>query len=219
MASAFWNGQYAIFGDGDTNFPEGERRFGDFARVPTIVWGILTREMIPYIAPLSNRNQSGTLSTSFRDVFAVLVEQWHKHQTVEEADWLMGVGIYATREAISSLKAPGTAYNNLVLGKDPQPSHMDNYVDTPNNNGGVHINSGIPNHAFYLIAKEIGGHAWEEAGQIWYQTLFRLTPTSDFDDFAQKTFGVAGERYGDGSPEQDAVRNGWEAVGISVRQR
>ena len=69
------------------------------------------------------------------------------------------------------MKAPGTAYDNDVLGKDPQPADMQHYVRTGQDNGGVHINSGIPNHAFYLAATAIGGHAWEKAGQIWYDTI------------------------------------------------
>jgi Zn-dependent metalloprotease len=62
-------------------------------------------------------------------------------------------------DALRSMKAPGTAYDDPLVGKDPQPAHMDDYVETIQDNGGVHINSGIPNHAFYLAATEIGGFA------------------------------------------------------------
>ena len=83
-------------------------------------------------------------------------------------------------------------------------------------NGGVHLNSGIPNHAFYLVATEIGGHAWEKAGLIWYIALRdRLTPTSQFKDTAKATFDTAGAIYGDQSKEQKAVQKGWEAVGVT----
>ena len=84
-------------------------------------------------------------------------------------------------------------------------------------NGGVHINSGIPNHAFYFVATEIGGNAWEKAGQIWYITLRdRLRRNADFQEAANLTFQVAAQLYGDGSKEQQAVRNGWSKVGINV---
>jgi len=84
-------------------------------------------------------------------------------------------------------------------------------------NGGVHINSGIPNHAFYATAMEMGGYAWEKAGRIWYITLRdRLSSTSDFNTAAQQTHLVAGELFGNESLEQNAVRSGWQAVGISV---
>ena len=56
--------------------------------------------------------------------------------------------------ALRSMRAPGTAYDDDVLGRDPQPAHMDGYVRTTDDNGGVHINSGIPNRAFYLTAAE-----------------------------------------------------------------
>jgi Zn-dependent metalloprotease len=115
------------------------------------------------------------------------------------------------------MKAPGTAYDDPVLGQDPQPAHMDNYQNVPYDNGGVHINSGIPNHAFYRVATELGSFAWEKAGQIWYVTLRdKLQSNSDFQDAARETFNTAGELFGVDSAEQTAVRNGWAAVGINV---
>lgn len=79
------------------------------------------------------------------------------------------------------MKAPGTAYNDPLLGKDPQPAHMKDYQKMTDDNGGVHINSGIPNHAFYLVAMELGGYAWEKAGRIWHVTLRdRLRPNTIF---------------------------------------
>ena len=63
------------------------------------------------------------------------------------------------------MAAPGTAYDDPVIGKDPQPADMAHYVDTTDDNGGVHINSGIPNRAFYLAATAIGGYRLGEGGQ------------------------------------------------------
>ncbi len=141
-------------------------------------------------------------------------------QTAAQADWLIGAGLFAAKVngvALRSMKAPGTAYDDPVLGKDPQPAHMRDYVNTVSDNGGVHINSGIPNHAFYLAATEIGGNAWEKAGRIWYVTLRdKLGANSQFQDAARLTYQTAGELYGSNSPEQQAVRNGWDAVGLSV---
>jgi Zn-dependent metalloprotease len=113
------------------------------------------------------------------------------------------------------MKAPGTAYDDPLLGRDPQPGHMNEYVDTQADNGGVHINSGIPNKAFYEIAVELGGFAWEKAGKIWYKTLCdELDQTSDFQAAANLTHKVAGDLFGKNSPEQMAVHNGWKAVGL-----
>jgi Zn-dependent metalloprotease len=118
---------------------------------------------------------------------------------------------------IRSMKSPGTAYDDPVLGKDPQPGHMNDYVNTTSDNGGVHINSGIPNRAFYLTALEIGGYAWEKAGQIWYVTLRdKLGSSSNFQNCADLTFQTAGELFGVGGREQQAVKNGWAGVGITV---
>lgn len=120
------------------------------------------------------------------------------------------------------MKDPGSAYDDPVLGKDPQPGHMNDFQDLPMwyDNGGVHINSGIPNRAFYFVATEIGGYAWDVAGEIWYITLRdRLRRNSKFQDAADLTFQVAGELYGDGSQEQQAVRTGWAQVGIVVGEK
>ena len=65
---------------------------------------------------------------------------------------------------LRDMAAPGTAYDDPVLGRDPQPAHMDDYVDTVDDNGGVHLNSGIPNRAFHLAATAIGGSSAEGAG-------------------------------------------------------
>jgi Zn-dependent metalloprotease len=112
------------------------------------------------------------LNESVSDVFGSLVKQYSLKQTASEADWLIGAGLLTFKDqALRSMKAPGTAYNNNVLGKDPQPADMQHYVHTAQDNGGVHINSGIPNHAFFLVATALGGNAWVKAGQIWYDTI------------------------------------------------
>jgi Zn-dependent metalloprotease len=114
-------------------------------------------------------------------------------------------------KALRSMAAPGTAYDDPSIGKDPQPADMDHYVKTTEDNGGVHINSGIPNRAFYLVATTIGGNAWEDAGHIWYQTLMQLQPTAQFADVATTTLQVAGEL---GPTRRQAVVDAWEQVGV-----
>ena len=122
--------------------------------------------------------------------------------------------------ALRSMKAPGTAFDDPTIGKDPQPGHMKDYVNTSNDNGGVHTNSGIPNHAFYLTAIEIGGKAWEKAGKIWYITLRdRLSENATFQDTANLTFDVAGTLFGKDSKEQKAVASGWKGTGIAPKSK
>jgi Zn-dependent metalloprotease len=120
--------------------------------------------------------------------------------------------------ALRSMKAPGTAYDDETLGKDPQPAQMADYVDTDSDNGGVHVNSGIPNHAFYLAATTIGGHAWEKAGRIWYDTLTskKVPMSADFALFASMTYATAGTLFGVKSTESDAVREAWTTVGVKI---
>jgi Zn-dependent metalloprotease len=102
-----------------------------------------------------------------------------------------------------------------MLGKDPQPAHYTKRFQGTQDNGGVHINSGIPNQAFYLAATAIGGSAWEKTGKIWYIALRDvLRSKSDFSGAATATINVAGQLYGQNSSEQTAVRNAWQAVGV-----
>ena len=218
--NAFWNGQQMVYGDGDEDLPPGDRLFNRFTSSLDVIGHELAHGITQYEANLVYQNQPGALNESFSDVFGSLVKQYSLNQTADQADWLIGADLLTDNVqgvALRSMKAPGTAYDDPVLGKDPQPAHMDDYKNVSYDNGGVHINPGIPNRAFYLVATELGGHAWEKAGRIWYITLRdKLQSNSDFEDAARETFNVAGELYGEGSPEQTAVRNGWAGVGLSV---
>ena len=118
---------------------------------------------------------------------------------------------------LRSMSAPGTAYNDPLVGKDPQPAHMRDFVDLPNTDegdwGGVHYNSGIPNKAFYLVAKALGQPAWTVAGKIWYVTLTeRLRDNADFKKCAYETISVAGDYFG--AKARKAVRAAWTQVGV-----
>lgn len=218
--NAFWDGEQMVYGDGDENLPADQRIFNRFTIALDVIGHELTHGVTQYEANLTYSQQPGALNESISDVFGSLVKQYHSQQTAADADWLIGQGLLTANVhgvALRSMKAPGTAYDDPVLGKDPQPANMKDYVNTLSDNGGVHINSGIPNHAFYLIAVEIGGYAWEKAGQIWYVTLRdKLKSSSNFQDCADLTYQTAGELFGTGSLEQQAVQKGWAGVGITV---
>jgi len=219
--NAFWNGQQMVYGDGDEDLPPNERLFNRFTASLDVIGHELTHGVVQFTAGLVYQDQSGALNESFADVFGSLVKQRHLNQTADQADWLIGAELLSSNvqgTALRSLKAPGTAYDDPALGRDPQPAHMDHYVDTTADHGGVHINSGIPNHAFYLVATAIGGSAWEKAGRIWYGALTdpSLGALATFQEMADLTHGVAGHLYGPGSAEQQAVASGWQGVGITV---
>lgn len=218
--NAFWNGEQMVYGDGDENEPVSERLFNRFTIAIDIIGHELTHGVTQFEAKLVYSQQPGALNESISDVFGSLVKQYHRNQAADQADWIIGEGLFTENVngiGIRTMKAPGTAYNDPILGNDPQPAHMRDYVNTVADNGGVHINSGIPNHAFYLTALELGGFAWEKAGQVWYTTLRdKLTETSNFQQCASLTHQTAGELFGTGSLEQQAVKNGWAGVGLSV---
>ncbi|WP_110666250.1 M4 family metallopeptidase [Salinicola halophilus] len=211
--NAFWNGAQMVFGDGDGEL------FHRFTASLDVVAHELTHGVIEREAGLIYADQSGALNESLADVFGILVKQYHLEQSVEEADWLIGASLLTDRvngRALRSMANPGTAYDDPVLGRDPQPGHMDRFVRTSSDNGGVHINSGIPNRAFYLAAMALGEFAWEIAGPIWYAALTdaRLTRDADFAAFAELTLACAAERYGENGREADAVRQAWVGVGV-----
>ena len=211
--NAFWNGEQMAYGDGDgvifTNMTE-----------PSIVGHELSHGVVQFSGGLVYRDQSGALNESFADVFGALTVQHKFKQKACEADWLIGKGILGPDikgTALRSMKAPGAAYDDQLLGKDPQPYHMDYYVNTTSDRGGVHINSGIPNHAFYLLAQYLGGSSWKKAGHIWYATMQEINnPNATFNNWAEKTVEVARKRFGSGSLEVMYTRRAWNLVGITV---
>jgi Zn-dependent metalloprotease len=218
--NAFWNGHQMVYGDGDEDMPVNERIFNRFTIALDVIGHELTHGVTQYEANLDYYYQSGALNESMSDVFGILVKQYSLGQAARAADWIVGAGLFAPSVngvGIRSMKEPGTAYDDPILGKDPQPGHMRDYVNTASDNGGVHINSGIPNKAFYVTAYEMNGYAWEKAGKIWYATLCdRLSSSATFQDAASTTFAVAEDLYGANSLEQQAVKKGWSEVGIDV---
>ena len=212
--NAFWDGNQMVYGDGDGDL------FIRFTIAIDVIGHELTHGVTQYTSNLNYSNQSGALNESISDIFGSLVKQRQRNQTAADADWLIGEGLFTPKVkgvALRSMKEPGSAYNDPVLGKDPQPGHMRDYVSTSEDNGGVHINSGIPNHAFYLMAVALGGYAWEKAGMVWYRAMRdKFTSSTDFQGAADLTYAAAGELYGQGSQEQQSVKYGWDGVGITV---
>lgn len=210
--NAFWNGSQMVYGDGNGQL------FNRFTIAIDVIGHELTHGVTQFEAGLAYNGESGALNESMSDVFGIMVKQRVNHQKVDESNWIIGEGLLTQQVkgvGIRSMQAPGTAYDDPVLGQDPQPAHVKDMYKGAGDNGGVHINSGIPNHAFYLAAMEMGGYAWDKAGKIWYIALRdRLRQRSNFKRAATLLMNIASELYGVNSAEQKAVRNAWEKVGV-----
>jgi Zn-dependent metalloprotease len=213
--NAFWNGAQMVYGDGSGRF----LAKGSLTAAQDVVSHELTHGVVQFTAGLRYSKQSGALNESFADAMGSVVKQYYAKEAASKADWLVGAGILGSDMhgvALRSMKDPGTAFEG-----DRQPGHMQNYVDLPDDNnprndhGGVHINSGIPNKAFYLAATRLGDHSWDKAGPIWYDALVnRLRPNSQFKDAAEATIASAAALYGEGQDAEKAVRSSWEEVGV-----
>jgi Zn-dependent metalloprotease len=211
--NAFWEGTQMVYGDGSGKI----FKVGSLSADTSVVAHEITHGVIEFTAGLVYSKQSGALNESWADVFGSVIKQHTLGQTADQADWLIGEGILGTQlqgEALRSMKKPGTAHNF-----DRQPGHMDDFVDLPddgnprNDNGGVHINSGIPNKAFFLVATGIGGQSWDKPAKIWYDALAtRLRRNSQFRDAAAATVASADKLYG--QHEAGVVRSAWQEVGV-----
>jgi Zn-dependent metalloprotease len=211
LNNAFWNGEQMAYGDGDGQI------FKRFTASLEIIGHELTHGVESFTSNLEYRGEPGALNEHFADVFGVLVRQWKEGETALKANWVIGAEIFAkpgpNRRGIRDMENPGTAYDDPVLGKDPQPADYDHRYKGTADRGGVHINSGIANRAFVLFAKTLKGKAWEAAGQIWYKTMVNLTTRSNFKDCARMSVQEAEQ---DSAAAGKSARAAWKKVGISV---
>jgi Zn-dependent metalloprotease len=212
--NAFWDGERMVFGDGDGEV------FVGFTSSTTVIGHELAHGVVQYTANLEYQGQPGALNESIADVFGALTEQHLLGQSATDATWLIGAEIFTDAvqgKALRSMIEPGTAYDDDELGKDPQPAHMSGFVRTTEDNGGVHINSGIPNRAFALFAIDLGGKAWETAGTVWYRALTGgLSSTANFAEFADATVAAA-SAIDDATAA--AARRAWATVGVYEDER
>ncbi|KAH8103047.1 hypothetical protein BXZ70DRAFT_1006216 [Cristinia sonorae] len=217
--NAQWNGSQMLFGDGDGVY------FNRFTASLDVIAHELTHGVTQYTAALIYEVESGALNESMSDVFGIMVKQHHLGQTAAQSDWLIGSELLTSNVngvALRSMKNPGSAYNDPVLQKDPQVGHYSEVVtyQAPygdnNDFGGVHISSGVPNRAFYLVATNLGGYSWDRAGRIWWAVLSggALPANANFHTFAKMTSSTAERMYG-GSVKM-VVEQAWRDVGVEI---
>jgi bacillolysin len=194
--NAFWNGTQMVYGDGDGS------TFIAFSGALDVVAHEITHAVTERTADLVYSYQSGALNESWSDVFGNLIEN------KPDNNWLVGEDIYTPgipNDALRSMSNP-SAYGD--------PEHMDDYVYTSSDNGGVHTNSGIPNKAFYNFVTT-PGVTRDNAGKVWYRALTQyMTSNSQFIDARNATIQAATDLFGAGSLEVTAVTNAWDSVGV-----
>lgn len=196
LNNAFWNGNAMFFGDA---LP--------FAADLDVVAHELTHGVIQHSAGLIYQAQSGALNEAFADILGEMAEA----RTKGRVDWVLG----------------GEELNNTVFrsfinpNAHQQPAKMSEFVHLPNtpegDNGGVHINSGIINHAYYLIAEGLeGAIGLSDAEQIFYRALTHyLSKNSQFIDARLAVEKAAIDLFGQDSKHLITVQQGFDAVEIT----
>ncbi|CZS74636.1 hypothetical protein SNK03_010110 [Fusarium graminearum] len=210
--NAFWDPEklQMVFGDG------GEF-LNNFVGCIDVIGHELTHAVTTNTSPLDYYGQAGALNEHISDVFGIMVKQDVQDEKSPVADWLIGEdcilpGVKGT--ALRSMKEPGTAYDDPIFGKDPQVAHMKQFKTTFEDNGGVHIFSGIPNRAFYLASNAFGGYSWEKAGKIWWAAMRsgKIKPRCTFKEFADVTMDCAKELFDDKTAK--VIKKAWADVGV-----
>jgi Zn-dependent metalloprotease len=175
--NAFWDGSQMTFGDGDGVI------FVDFTKSLDVAGHEMSHGVVQYTANLVYSGQSGALNEHYADAMGIAIKQYALGQTAQTSDWLVGADIMGPQlqgMAIRSMKAPGTAYNHPLLGRDPQPDNMANLYTGAADNRGVHINSGIPNKVFFMVSI---GITTMSTAKLWFETLKVLKPATNFKGF------------------------------------
>ncbi|MDX2021168.1 MAG: M4 family metallopeptidase [Deltaproteobacteria bacterium] len=217
--NAFWDGTQMTYGDGDGS------TFTPLVSLD-IVGHEMTHGVTEHTAGLIYSGESGALNESMSDVFGAMVERSVKGESA--ATWLLGEECYT----------PGNGNNDALryfanthlatddgFTADDDPDHYSERYTGSFDNGGVHINSGIANHAFYLTAvggtHHLGGSVVgigaDTAAAIWFKALTSyLTPSATFEQASVAFYHAAQELYGDSSVEAQTVLKAWSLVGVTA---
>lgn len=217
--NAFWNGRQIVYGDGD------EKHFASFTADLTIAAHEIGHGLTQFDNNLVYKDQPGAVNEHLSDVAAAMVQEFVEDKDVHSLSWMIGdrvmIDVDGKKYALRSMSRPGTAYkNHPTFGDDPQPASMEDFVKTESDNGGVHINSGILNRAFYEASKNFANlnpkyaHTRDGTGRVWYNARSQISSTATFTEFAQATITAAEALYGVESQEVKEIRNAWAEVRV-----
>jgi len=203
MDNAFWSGTAMYYGNGNVAFTT-------LAKGLDVAGHEMTHGVIDNTANLEYLSQSGALNESYADVFGSLIDR---------DDWRIGEDVvnlsFFPSGALRDLQNPNNG------GTSPgdngwQPKHMNEYQNLPEtpdgDNGGVHVNSGIPNRAYFLFANTVGK---DKAEKVYYKALTDyLVKSSQFIDMRLAIEKAATDLFGANSAEVTAARSAFDQVGI-----
>ncbi|WP_435477417.1 M4 family metallopeptidase [Variovorax sp. GB1P17] len=205
--NAFWDDDRCVFGDGDGLI------FKDFTSSNDFVCHEVMHGITQYSADLDYENEAGALNESISDVFGVIFRQWAAGQDVSAADWAIGVDMMGP----TALELGWTCLRDLASpdserSMTKQPRRYSQYDP----GGEPHINSGIPNHAFFAFATQLGRPSWCEPARIWYRALIspEVTTKTDFAKFSALTERIAVNEFSGVPGVLAAVRSAWSSVGV-----
>lgn len=194
--NAFFNGEQMAYGEGDGYY------FSDFCFDETVVCHELGHGVVNGTVPLVYQNESGALNESYADVFAICFSHYKSKKSIDKLtkdDWMIGEKCVVDEGALRSFSKTPARSGSHPLGPDSEPRHYNHRYRGTEDNGGVHINSSIVNHAFYKVCGYVGGNSWEVPLQVWFSLLKnkKITPYSNFSFFAKQLVREAKKLHGD----------------------
>ncbi|MGK0317494.1 MAG: Zn-dependent metalloprotease, partial [Saprospiraceae bacterium] len=200
LGNAFWNGIAMFYGNGDNAFKP-------LARGLDVAGHEMSHGVVQSTANLQYQGESGALNESFADIFGAMIDR---------DDWLIGEDVVNTSAfpsgALRSLQDPhnGASTGNFNAGWQPR-TYSERFTGSQDN-GGVHINSGIVNWAFFKFANS-SGVGKNKAEKVYYRALDKyLTKSSQFIDARIAVVQSANDLYGSGVA--NSARAAFDAVEI-----
>lgn len=198
MENAFWDGAAMWYGNGGSTFKK-------LARGLDVGGHEMTHGVVEKTANLVYQNESGALNESFADIFGAMIDR---------DDWLIGEDVMqpGTNAALRSMQDP----HNGVNSNSPwwQPRTVSEQYNGSQDNGGVHINSGISNWAYYLFASN-ANVGKDKAEKVYYKALKDyLVKSSQFVDLRIAVLQACNDLYPSGNTVANAAASAFDQVGI-----